>query len=91
MYNFLSICNHFSFLYFVKALRALPPLPTVSVDLEGSGKSKRSTEGKKASAATISSPGSCNNVFLAPKLVSKLPATGQDLAYVVYMIPVHKC
>ncbi|XP_011612536.1 serine/threonine-protein kinase Nek4 [Takifugu rubripes] len=51
-----------------KAPRALPPLPTVSVDLEGSGKSKRSPEGKNASAATISSPGSCNNVFLAPKL-----------------------
>lgn len=69
MFNFFQFVIVFLPSIIVKAPRALPPLPTVSVDLEGSGKSKRSKEGKNASAATISSPASCNNVFLAPKLV----------------------
>lgn len=78
MFNFFQFVIVFLPSIIVKAPRALPPLPTVSVDLEGSGKSKRSKEGKNASAATISSPASCNNVFLAPKLVR---SSLQDLAY----------
>lgn len=60
--------------------RPLPPPPTASLDLEGRKKGKRSTEAKIVSAASTS----CNDVFLAPKLVSKFPATGLELAYVIY-------
>lgn len=73
-FTLFSMCINLSSPCLVKAVapRPLPPPPTVSVDLEGR---KRSTEGRKAVAAvTSSSVSSCNEEFLPPKVVSKLPA-----------------